>query len=84
MIKFLVLVIVFLVMGYLFNPYITSLVNYVSFGLNKIIHLIDIMGDILFTFLGSLTQYNYIMLMLSIFICIKVIFYIVDLLRGDV
>lgn len=84
MIKFLVLVIVFLVMGYLFNPYITSLVNYVSFGLNKIIHLIDIMGDILFTFLGSLTQYNYVMLMLAIFICIKVIFYIVDLLRGDV
>lgn len=83
MIKFIVLVLIFLIAGYLFNPYITSLVNYVSFGLNKIIFLVGNIGDILLTFLNTFSQYNYLMLMLAIFICIKMIFYIVDLLGGE-
>lgn len=83
MIKTICLILVFLVLGYLFNPYITSLINYVSFGLNKIIFLLNYISDILITFLNSFASYQYIMLMLAIFICLKVLFYMIDILKGE-
>lgn len=82
MIKLILLVILFLTAGYLFSPYITSLVNYVSFGLSKLSEIISNIGSIFSYFLNIFTQYQYIMLLLAIFICIRVIFYIIDILRG--
>lgn len=83
MVKLISLIILFLTAGYLISPYIVSLVNYVSYGLGQLINILSNIGSIIAYFLNIVAQYQYIMLVIAIFICLNVIFYIVDILKGD-
>lgn len=83
MIKFIALVILFLSAGFLISPYIVSLVNYVSYGLSNLGNILSNIGSIISYFLNIISQFQYIMLIIAIFICLKVIFYVIDILKGD-
>lgn len=83
MIKLIFMIILFISAGYLISPYITSLVNYFSYGLGQLGNLITQMGTIIAYFLNIISAYNYIMLIIAIFVAIKIFFYIVDTLRGE-
>lgn len=83
MIKTIFFVLLFFILGAVFFPYIQSLVNFVSSGLGHLITILETLGIIVFTFLNSLIKYQYIMLLLSIYVCLAVFFYLLDNLGGE-
>lgn len=76
-------IILFIVLGFVFSPYITQLIEYVNFGFGKISGMFQYIIRIFTTSLNTLASYNYIMLLIAIFVALKVIFYILDLIRGE-
>lgn len=77
------IIIIFFTLGYLFLPYTTQLLEYVNFGFGKLSGLLQYLIRLISISLNTLISYNYIFMVIAIFVSINVIFYIIDLIRGD-
>lgn len=82
MFKIVFVIILLVIASYLFLPYLQSLISYFAIGIDSLTSVFSKIIDIIAVFFNSIPQYSYLMLIVSLFLVFKIVFTIVDNIRG--
>ncbi len=83
MFKFILITLLLIGFSFLFAPYLSQLLNYFGQGINSLTDILGYLADFIGTLLNSVTNFSFISLFIMILLVIRLLFFVIDKLRGE-